>query len=77
MRDEEIIADALQKYPDCKFVRVISSIEEDLSLARVALMWPDESMANGPPKYRLNGYPPYDEAGKRVNLPLRDGFELP
>jgi hypothetical protein len=77
MSDAEIIADALQKHPECKFVRIIPSLEDDLTLTRVALVWPDEMSAHGPPKFRLNGYTPYDEPGKRICLPLRVGFELP
>ncbi len=77
MSDAEIIADALSKHPECKFVMVIPSIEQDLSLTRVALVWPDVSMSGSAPKYRLNGYPPYIAPGQRIKLPLRVGYEVP
>lgn len=71
MTDAEIKNDALSRHPECGFAEVVSSLDDNLNLIRVALLWPNEECfrLENPPKHRVDGYP-YGK-GRRVDLPLR------
>jgi hypothetical protein len=75
MQDDEIVADALSRYPECNFAQVIPSVDDDLNLVRVALLWPSKECheRDNPPKFRVEGYPAYNGNGhgKRIDLPLK------
>lgn len=61
MTDEEIIEDALGRYPECSFGQVVNGMNCWFQLTRVAKLWRNEEccLAGDPCKHEVEGYPGY------------------
>lgn len=61
MSDDEIMADALAKHPECSHAEVYNGMNAFLQMTRVVKLWRTIEcyLANDPPRHVLEGYPGY------------------
>ena len=56
--EQEAIADALQRRPDCQYAEAITGMSAAFRLTHVVLLWRTRECAEAgdPPRYELQGY---------------------
>lgn len=59
MTDEEIIADALKRHPECSFGRVVPGLNAMFQFTRVVELYRNEEcwLFGDPPRAYVQGYP--------------------